>query len=496
MGPWEQYKPQQTAKPWEQYTAPEEPEKAPLPQRGLNIAAAYGDARTFGLGPKIAAGVGTLPAKAGAEIAEMITGNQAPSISDIYKSGVDMYSGFGKQAYADDPLLAVGASLLGGIKGAKNLAGTKTGKKVADWATTGSTGQRILKGGALGSLGGAVYGAGASDVGDELSGAGKGAVFGAATGAAVPALGAAVSKLNTKVSLPTSEEIRAKGGELFKLAEAKGGVLKSQVADDFLDKVLSIRPQTEAGRVFKGDSPVTKILDNVGSLKGKPLTLDAAKEVDEALGEMAYSTMDKFGKLSADGKKFLDMQTQLRRTIENADESMVIGGKEGFEAVKEARKLWSTSLRLRDIEKIIANAERMDQPATAIRTGFRTLLRNGDRIKGYSPAEVRALEKAAKTGVVTDLFRLGGSGLVPIGTGVTGLAAGPVGGAVGAGAGFALQQGSKAIASARQAGRANQAAKTVAERSGMVTKEQRIPLPTMRDILKLSPKEAKNIKSK
>lgn len=476
-------------------------EKAPLLNRAANIGAAYIDARSFGLGPKVAAGVGSAIAKPLLETGEAVNNlfggsYEAPELAELYRAGVDKYSGFGKKAFEDDAALAIAATLAGGLKTGKQLAATKAGQASANWAGRGALGGRIVKGGALGAAGGALAGAGASEVGDELSGAGKGAAFGFGLGSAVPAIGGAIGKLNTKTFVPTSEQIRQKGGELFKLAEQKGGVLKPEIADEFFDKVLSVRPQTEAGKVFKGSSPVTNILDNVESLKGKPLTLDAAKEVDEALGDLAYSTMDKFGKLNSDGKKFLDMQTALRRTIENADEAQVIGGKEGFEAVKEARKLWATSLRLRDIEKIIDNAERMDQPSNAIRVGFRNLLRNADRLKGYSPQEVKAIEKAAKTGIVTDFFRLGGSGLVPIGTGVTGLAAGPVGGAAGAAGGYALQQGSKAIAGARQMSRAQEAAKTIAERSGMVTQEQRLPLPTLRQILQMSPAEAKKLSTR
>lgn len=511
MNPWEMYSAQkqpaeQPKNPWEMYAPIEKKEKmrgevskeqeTPVLNRAVNLGAAYMDARTLGLGPKIAAGVGTLPAKLAAEGVELFTGNQAPSISDIYKSGVNMYSGLGKQAFKDDPILATGATIAGGLKTGGQIARTKAGTKAFDWASRGGLGAKVLKGGAIGATGGAVSGAGSSDVGEELSGALQGGALGFGIGAGAPVVGNAINKLNTKTIIPSSEQIREKGGELFKLAEQKGGILKPEVADEFYNKVLSIKPQTEAGQVFKGSSPVTDILNNVSSLKGKPLTLDAAKEVDEALGDMAYSTMDKFGKLSAEGKKFLDMQTALRKTIEKADENMIIGGKEGFEAVKEARKLWAASLRLRDVEKIIQNAERMEQPSTSIKAGFRTLLRNGDRIKGYTPQEVKALEKAAKTGVVTDFFRLAGSGLVPIGSGFVGFSAGPIGGVMGSAAGFAVQQGSKAIANARQLSRAQNAAKTIAEKSGMVVEQKRLPIPTLRAILGLPPQEAKKILEK
>lgn len=494
-GPWDKFSSVENEasikKPWEAFA---EKNGTPLINRAANVGAAYTDARTLGLGPKVASAIGTLPAKAALEVRESVTGQQAPSIPDLYKSGVSMYSGLGKQAFQDDPALAIAASLAGGLKTGGQLSATKAGQAAADWAGRGGLAQQIVKSGALSAAGGAIYGAGSSEVGDELSGAAKSGAVGFGIGSAAPAIGATLRKLNTKTVVPTSDEVREAGSRLFNIADEKGGALNEAVANKFYNEVLRIRPQTLEGKVFSGESPVTKVYEKIPELMGRPMTLRAAKEIDEALGDMAYSTMDKFGKLSKDGKKFLDMQSALRRTIDTVDENMVIGGKEGFNALKDARKYWSTSLRMRDIERIIDNAQRMDQPASAIRTGFRTLLRNGDRLKGYTPEEVKALEKAAKTGIVTDLLRLAGSGLVPIGGGVTGLSGGPMGGAAGFAVGSAVQQGAKSVATARQLARASEAAKKVAEKSGMVEEVYRIP--ALQEILKMKPSEAMKLLNK
>ena len=310
----------------------------------------------------------------------------------------------------------------------------------------------------------------AGQVANPFSIAGKGA------GAALKSN--AATRLNTKVIVPKAEQVRKTASAAFDAAEANGGVLTKDVANKFYSQIMGIRPQTVEGRVFKGESPVTKIFDQIPGLMDRPMTLRAAKEIDEALGDMAYSTMDTAGKLSADGIKFLGVQTALRKMIDAADEGMVHGGKEGFEALKKGRELWSTSLKMRDVERIIENAERMDHPAAAIRTGFRTLLRHGDRTKGYSPAEMKALEKAATTGVVTDILRLAGSGLVPVGSGIAGtVAGGPLGGLASAAAGGVVQQSAKALATARQTGRANAALRSTAESGGMVSRQPRISIP-------------------
>lgn len=421
------------------------------------------------------------------------------SFGDAYKQARELTKESLSRQMQQRPVTSILSNIAGGMLTGGAAASTKLGASLLNNLRSGSLGARAVKGAISGSATGGVYGAGTGEDGNRIESAKRGAAIGGILGAAMPVAGAAISKLNTRVNVPTSEQVRDFGSKAYKIAEQKGGALSSDIADNFYDQVLKIKPQTEAGQVFKGQSPVTAILDAIPSLKGKPLTLEAAQEVDSALGDLAYSTMDKFGKLNSDGKKFLDMQTALRRTIENADENMIIGGKEGFNALKEARKYWSTSLKMRDIERIIENAQRMEQPATGIRTGFRTLLRNADRLKGYSPKEIEAIKNAADTGVVTDLFRLAGSGLVPIGSGIAGTAAGgPVGGLVSAAVGSGIQQASKAIGKARQMGRAEEALKKVAERSGLVTEEQILKLPPdiVSKISKMPPKAARALLEK
>lgn len=213
-----------------------------------------------------------------------------------------------------------------------------------------------------------------------------------------------------------SEDLRRVGGQLFKEAEAKGGILKPHVTNKFIAEISQKAPQTYAGRIIAGNDEVTNLLDRVQDLADRPLTLEAAKEVDETLGDLAYKNMD-MGKFTAEGKKFLDMRSSFRRIIEDAADNDVVGGKSGFDVLKEARKYWSTSLRLRDIERIIERAQNMQVPATGIKTGFRNLIANKNALKGYSPQEIDAIRKAAKTGIITDLMAVFGSRLNPIITG-------------------------------------------------------------------------------
>jgi hypothetical protein len=483
----EQFGPQQAQNP-EQLAPPEQESKTNPLQRALNVGAAYADARTFGLGPKLAAGVGSAIAmpvlEAGEAVNNAMGGDfEAPAFKDLYKNSVDRYSGLGKQAFKDDPILAFGASVAGGLKSAQQVAGTKIGTKVADWAGRGGLGTRMLKGGLVAAPGGAVYGAGSSEVGDELSGAAKGAGGTAVLGAAFPPIAAAVSKLNTKTLIPNSDKIKEAASGLYQKAEQFGGAYKAEFTNKFLQKAQkSLLSDDVLINEMKSNAPMRAAFEDLASFQNQPMTLNRAQALDEQLGNMIDGFVDVQGNLSKQGKKLLEVQRGFRNLIETADDNLLEGGREGFEALKEGRKLWAVSRRLADVERIIEGAEMYSVPATAIKTGFRRLA-NSSKILGYSPEEAKAIERAAKTGVVTDVMATLGSRLLPI----VGMGGGPKGAALGIAASTAARAG----ATASQTGRANEAAKLIAQRSGMVEKQQRISLPTFRQIMKLPPKQAK-----
>lgn len=235
---------------------------------------------------------------------------------------------------------------------------------------------------------------------------------------------AIAGKLRPKPSALSADELKATANQLYQAADAKGGVLKPQVTNKFVDDVVSEAMQTDLGKAVLGDSPVASLVERINAkVRNKPMTLQAAQEIDEALGELAYRNMNSVtGQLDKQGLKFINIQSKFRSAIENAPESMVIGGKEGFDSLKEARNYWSTSLRLADVEKAIQKGLATEQPQTGIKNAFKTLL-NSKKIKQYSPAEVQAIKQAANKGVLTDIMGTMGSRLNPqfmaIGTALT-----------------------------------------------------------------------------
>jgi hypothetical protein len=257
----------------------------------------------------------------------------------------------------------------------------------------------------------------------------------------------------SQIAKMTSDDVRNTASALFKKADEQGGQLKPEFMDEFANEVRSITPQTEIGAALQGNTEVTNIIDAITSVKNTPMTLRGMQEADEILGNLAFKNTDDFGRLNADGRKVMEIQSILRDKVSNAPQSMFMSGKEGFETVKEARKFWAASLRLRDVERIIQKAEGAAQPSTVIKNGFRSLRDNGKRMKGYSPEEVFAIKKAAKDGAVGGLLKLTGSGLVPIVAGTGGAVASGGSGALLAIPAYGVQQAARAASASLQAGK-------------------------------------------
>lgn len=391
--------------------------------------------------------------------------------------------------YEENPASTIAGNLAGGLLTGAKIASTKPGTALANSLRTGGTKARIAKNAAVGATSGAVYGAGGAENTERLSGAGKGAIIGGAVGGAIPAVGSTLKK----ETIRTSDDIAKMAGDAYKKAEQKGGILTEKFTEKFLDEANSALPQTEAGRILAGDSPVTKIYQRLGNLRGRRLSLSEAQEIDEFLGD-AIDGMTEVGKVNKQGKKLLDIQNSLRNLIDNANEGEIVGGKEGFQALKEGRKLWSRSSKLRDIEKIIERAEMTDNPATSIKTGFRNLSLNAKRLRGYTAEEKKLIKEAAESGIVSDTLRTLGSRLMPI---VTAGAGGGVGSTLAAQAG---SMASRNAATKIQFSKAEKIARAIANKELPVTEINKLPTKEavkVLDALRLStPMQAENIKGK
>lgn len=281
----------------------------------------------------------------------------------------------------------------------------------------------------------------------------------------------------SKIKQMSSDEIRQKSSDLFTLARQKGGDLKPEFTDDLIKDFSKIQPKTKMGQIIEGESKASSIINDIAEqYGGKNLTFDELMEADEMLGKAAFSEVDAFGKMNNEGRKLYEMQNKLRSAIDSAEDSAFIGGRQGFEIAKEARKYWQAQAKLRDVERIIQGAADAQQPTTVLKNGFRRL-RKDKRYNSFTLREKDAIDRAAETGVLEGFFKLTGSGLVPIIAGAAGAGASGPGGALAAIPAYAVQQGAKKVSGAI----ANRAALNVknAIRAGVLS-----PNATADDVLR------------
>lgn len=266
----------------------------------------------------------------------------------------------------------------------------------------------------------------------------------------------------------TSEDKFAKASQVYKEAEKQGATLYPKSTNKFIDSASEIMPQTEAGKIVSGETASSKLVERLQSLRDKHLDLKSAQEIDSALSDaMSGETNPMTGKLTAEGTKIFKIQQSLRDTIENASANDLVGGKTGFDTWKDARKLWADAAKIRDVENIITRADMTDNSVTSLKTGFRNLainIRKG-KIKGYNTQEIAAINRAARTGITTDILRIAGSRLGPLIAGGAGMAtAGPLGAGAAFASDYAMSGVARNIAGKLQAKRANDVLNMIANR--------------------------------
>lgn len=281
-------------------------------------------------------------------------------------------------------------------------------------------------------------------------------IFGAVAPSAALTAGRATLEAGKKLfsgQAMTADDIQGQAHAAYKMADERGGILSPDFTNKVLDKIDDMKPKHEMGKLMAKDDPVVALSEALAPKRGKPVTLEEAHEFDKRLGAM----IDGFYRTNPnEARRIYDIQTTFRQMIDDAAESDVVGGKAGFEALKEGRHLWSSAAKLRDIEKIITRAQMTDNPAKSIKTGFSNLYNNPARIKGYSDEQKELISKAAGSGIPTDILRIMGSRLNPI-------IGGSVGGLPAAVATQASSMAARGLATKLEVGRAMNVANQIAK---------------------------------
>jgi len=233
------------------------PQEEYLPAESAFIGAGQG--ATFGFGDEIISGLATPVAYGGIQLADMLgfdTGGQASkSIVDIYKQIQGESQAELNEAKRQNPISYVGGEVVGSIAGGIGAASTKAGKAAAKQLTKKVAG-RNKRAAIVGGGAGALYGAGTSDIGEGLEGAGGGLVEGAIGGVVGQKVGDAaikgVGKLknyvinsdkklsevaNKKLGDVTSDDVKKLSNEAYEVAAKEGGELNPSYVEKLTSEV-------------------------------------------------------------------------------------------------------------------------------------------------------------------------------------------------------------------------------------------------------------------
>lgn len=422
----------------------------------------------FGFGDEIQAGLSA--AVNAPEYAKAADIPYPDALKTVYNDSLSGLRQEQQTAQENSPLAYLGGNIAGTLATGAGLANAATAiaPRLSNAVSGYASSRPIATGATVGASQGGVagFGNGESDIASRAENAANNAILGGAVGGLAGGVVSGISgRLASKGSKRlTAADVRQQASEAYKRADQVGGALKPQFTDKFIDNLQFLRPQTAEGKIVGGENAATSVLNRFEGLRGKPITLQGANEIDKILGDEIDNFVDPLtGKVTEIGKKLLDVQSTLRNQIDSATQADIVGTREGFEALKDGRKLWSKAARLNDIERILQKADSADNKATVIKNGFASLANNPKRLRGYNDTEKAAIKAAAKTGLATDILKVLGSRLGPIGAGVVGTAgAGPIGGLAAGALTYGTSAAARRAAEAIQAGKAANVADLIA----------------------------------
>jgi hypothetical protein len=257
--------------------------------------------------------------------------------------------------------------------------------------------------GASGAAQGGAYGFGTGEGGlvSRARSAALPAAVGSAVGAAAPfalkgvqrALDGRATRKAIDVAADAAPEpasLARQSGVLYEKARQSGVVVDRAATQPLLADLSSL------GKLDEDFTP--DALKVIGRLKEK---LDAG---DLPLGELE-ALHSKAGKAinknrignPQDAAAAGDIARKVDEFMMNLPDSAIVAGvgdkAEAIETFREARQLWKQFRNSERLQEIVAKAEIAENPAGAIRSGFRSILNNKNKRATYSPAELQVMRQ-------------------------------------------------------------------------------------------------------
>lgn len=322
-----------------------------------------------------------------------------------------------------------------------------------------SLGGKMARGAIAGAGYGGVrgFGEGEGGVENRTESAAIGAAVGGGIGGAVPAIGAgigrAVGKRAGNAAVPSVEQLDDSAKALYQRADNAGiavqpkavqrltAVLPQRLANMGFDPVLHPR----SARVVQVlEERVTAAMQPTGGAQ-TVLSLGEVENMRRVIRQAISAASGPDSKADRQmANRILDQFDNWMTSLQPKD--MLSGGpngipgREAIQIVQEARGLWTRKSKGDVLADLVEQAQLSDNFEGALRSKFRTLANNKERMRQFTAGEKDAIRNVAKGGPMGWLMRAVGSfapGATPsgvvrgtIGTGAGFAAGGPVGAAV------------------------------------------------------------------
>jgi hypothetical protein len=239
----------------------------------------------------------------------------------------------------------------------------------------------------------------------------------------------------------SSQEVRAKGTALFKLAEKTGGGVKKKFWTDYVgDMKKSLNSDPDIVKALVGGrNEIDDAFARLSKLGMEAQSFGSLKKFRSALGDLAENARSSTGGATNTSRIYENMKHSLEDKIMTAPDNLFKGGRKAAEIQREARKYWSSSFKLDEIERVLTKAAGKAQPANSMKSGMQRIRDNPKLFNRYNAAEQAAIKKAAVDGTAEGVVKTFGGRLVPVIAASTMAATGGamVGGPAGAAAGLA-----------------------------------------------------------
>ena len=225
--------------------------------------------------------------------------------------------------------------------------------------------------------------------------------------APTPVTGAANIGFRTKAKVPLVSDIKAQASQLYQQIDDAGVLIKSEPYNQFVNKVkVDIGSKIREARNPKIADAIKELDEATGSAK----TLQKMQDLRESISTLKMSNEP------SDRKFAGQIVEQLDDFMEKLDSTKLIapakGDVEAIKLVPQARNLWKQARKSELLDEVYRKAgikatDPYDDVAvsTKLRSAFKDLTVNKDKLRGFTKEEVQAIEQAAKGGRIENALR-------------------------------------------------------------------------------------------